>query len=451
MLLLPAMLLLAWTYWLACVALAQSHPVPWVVRFAVVADPHLYAPALGQDSPAFREHLSAEVKQIDLSVPLFEQFVDEFLARRPAPDFVLIPGDLTNQGERLSHELIVTFLQRLQARGVAAYVVPGNHDIANPDARSFSTRVPSPVEGIDAAGFERLYADFGYARALSRDRHSLSYIVEPHPGLWLVAIDSCRHADNRDMRLDDGRISVGTLTWLAERMHRASAEGKLVLGMMHHGALEHFLAQGKHFPDMLIADWSTTAQRLAEMGLRLVFTGHGHAHDVRRKDWPDGVALTDIETSSLVSYPNAYRWAELNMLDASLSLRSAQVSPSRTDRQTGFNATSMAFSKQAHARHVAKTLDQLTRFPGEKQQRLVEAITQAILAHAAGDEQPTIKAFREAISMMKSDDTEDRPVGALLASLWHDLPPSDRALELNLRASGNLPNVWYGISSGRRH
>lgn len=450
MLMLPAMLLLAWASWLGSVALTKSHPVPWVVHFAVVADPHLYAPALGHDGQAFQEHFVNEVKRVDLSVPLFEQFLEEVLARRPVPDFVLIPGDLTNQGERLSHELIAIFLHRLQARGIAVYVVPGNHDIANPDARSYSGLVPSPAEGIDAVEFERLYADFGYARARSRDRHSLSYIVEPRPGLWLVAIDSCRHADNREMRLDDGRISVGTMTWLTEQMRLAGAEGKLVLAMLHHGALEHFLAQGTHFPDMLIADWNTTAHRLAVMGLRLVFTGHGHAHDVRRKDWRDGVALTDVETSSLVTYPNAYRWAELNMLDARLSLRSAQISPSETDRKADFKAASMNFSKQAHARHVAKTLERRTKFPGEKRQHLVDAITQAIVAHAAGDEQPTIKAFREAISMMKSGESEDRAVGALLASLWHDLPPSDGALELSLRASSKLRGVWYGISSGRR-
>jgi hypothetical protein len=121
-----------------------------------------------------------------------------------------------------------------------------------------------------------------------RDRHSLSYIAEPRPGLWL---DRHRHAAVMPIKaVASAAMPAGIAAGHAglavpSRCSRARADSKLVLAMMHHGALEHFLTggQGAHFPDLLIADWNMTSlRRLAEMGLRLVFTGHGHAHDIRR-------------------------------------------------------------------------------------------------------------------------------------------------------------------------
>jgi 3',5'-cyclic AMP phosphodiesterase CpdA len=91
------------------------------VRFAVLADPHLYAPELGSEhGPAFREHMAAEVKRLDLSVPVLRTAFIEAICSHVArpPTFVLIPGDLTNQGERLSHELVTAgLLHRLQGTG----------------------------------------------------------------------------------------------------------------------------------------------------------------------------------------------------------------------------------------------------------------------------------------------------------------------------------------------
>lgn len=66
-----AMLLFAWGVWLGSATLARGFPMPWQVRFAVLADAHLYAPALGQGTPAFHEHMAQEVKMLDRSVQLF--------------------------------------------------------------------------------------------------------------------------------------------------------------------------------------------------------------------------------------------------------------------------------------------------------------------------------------------------------------------------------------------
>jgi 3',5'-cyclic AMP phosphodiesterase CpdA len=446
-----AMLLFAWAVWLGSATLAQRFPMPWQVRFAVLADAHLYAPALGQGTPAFHEHMAQEVKMLDRSVQLFTAFVDDLLARRPAPDFVLMPGDLTNEGERLSHELVIELLARFRERGIAVYVIPGNHDIANPEARGYAATGPYTAEGIDALEFKRMYADFGYARALSLDRHSLSYIAEPRPGLWLVAIDSRRPSESGSKRSDAGGIRPDTLAWLSVQMQRARAEGKLVLAMMHHGALEHFRGQGAHFPDLLIDDWKNVARQLAEMGLRLVFTGHGHAHDISREDWDDSTSLVDVETSSLVTYPNAYRWAELNLPDARLSLSPGGSLQREAGRSAGFNASSKLFSRTMQVRHVAAQLKQRTRLSADRQSRLAEAIADAIVANAAGDEQPTLQAFREALSMLKRADPDERAVGALLAALWHDLPPADHTLELNLRPPDAAnPGSWYSRFAGRQ-
>jgi 3',5'-cyclic AMP phosphodiesterase CpdA len=53
------------------------------------------------------------------------------------PDIMLFNGDLTYNGERKSHEELAQRLAELEKFGTKVYVIPGNHDINNPWARSF--------------------------------------------------------------------------------------------------------------------------------------------------------------------------------------------------------------------------------------------------------------------------------------------------------------------------
>ena len=137
--------------------------------FIVFSDPHLLSPALGT-GPALEEYLKNDRKLLRDSTGIMDALVDAISKEKA--DFVLVPGDLTKDGERVDHELAASYLARIKATGKQVYVVPGNHDILNPRAASFDAVGARPVPSVTPEEFAVTYRQFGYADALCRDSSS---------------------------------------------------------------------------------------------------------------------------------------------------------------------------------------------------------------------------------------------------------------------------------------
>jgi len=73
------------------------------IRFAVIADPHLYATELGTSGPDFEAYIEEQVKMLKHSEVIFEEAIRLLMEMDPRPEFLLIPGDLTKDGEEESH------------------------------------------------------------------------------------------------------------------------------------------------------------------------------------------------------------------------------------------------------------------------------------------------------------------------------------------------------------
>jgi hypothetical protein len=407
------------------------------VRFAVVSDPHLYATELGTAGSEFVSVVEREQKLFSLSRAIFAQIVTQLLEQRPRVNFVLIPGDLTKDGELLSHQQMVAQLERLERGGIQVFVIPGNHDINNPEARGYNEAGSFPVPVVTAPQFRSFYGNFGYKQTIAQDSASLSYISEPAPGLWLVAIDSCRYGENSpELSQIGGRIQPETLDWLKNYLALAREQNKKVIGMLHHGLTEHYRGQGEHFPDFLIEDWADIGPQLAQAGLNLVFSGHFHAQDVTRVDWEDGSFLIDVETGSSASYPNSYRIVDFNLAESTAQLESFQIQSLPGDDQSAgvadLAALSYDFSIQTLAKSISTVLTQRLDLPAEKIAILSPALTAATLAHVAGDELPMLSTFKAATKYAQDPDADLARIGLLLLTLWHDLPPGDNQVSLSL-------------------
>lgn len=438
-----ALLMPRWLDGLAAAAPGMAGVLaPSVAQFAVLSDPHVFDPALGTTGHAFAARHVHDVKLVSESGALFEQAMERLLAQEPKPAFVLIPGDLTHDGEAASHRKMTVYLADLRARGIQTYVIPGNHDVDNPQATRYDRNGAHPAQRIGAREFARLYEPFGYRQAIARDPHSLSYIAEPVAGYWLFAIDSSRYGENNARRIDTGRIRAGTLKWLLGKLEEARKLGKQTLGMMHHGMLEHSLGQASYFPDFVIEDWDRVGQQLARSGLNLVFTGHTHTQNITRKVWPQGQALIDVQTGSLVSYPNPMRFVELDANRARLTIQSqritqlpAGVAGGKSDfanTASDFSNTSRDFA--ADRQHAIVTREMLARssLPASRQAEFTRQIVLAVMASYAGDERPTLRQFDAALKLRNSTHPDETAIGNLLLSLWHDLPPDDNAVDLAL-------------------
>ena len=105
----------------------------------LMSDIHVMAPELlEKKGSAYEKYLSQDPKLLEYSGEVLEYLVGETLRRNP--DLVIIPGDLTKDGELVSHQLVVSVLAKLRSAGIPVIVVPGNHDIDNPEGSTATTR-----------------------------------------------------------------------------------------------------------------------------------------------------------------------------------------------------------------------------------------------------------------------------------------------------------------------
>ena len=109
-----------------CLVLAQT--IVAQTKIVVLSDLHLMAPTLlVKDGPAWRDLLADSRTLLDFSQPLLDEAVERI--KTIQPKLVLITGDLTKDGETVSHEYVVKKLDELKAAGIMTLVIPGNHDI----------------------------------------------------------------------------------------------------------------------------------------------------------------------------------------------------------------------------------------------------------------------------------------------------------------------------------
>lgn len=303
------------------------------VRFAIISDVHIMAPELlEQDGPAFEEYLRNDRKMLSESVALAAKLRDKLIAQHP--QYVLLTGDLTKDGETASHnELRRVILDPLAEAGIKTLVVPGNHDVRNPHAVRFVGDTTYRVPTLTRDEFASFYQDFGYGDALSRDTASLSYVYQLVPGLRILALDACRYDDNdfaTNKCYHEGRLKPETWDFALRELDKAKADGQKVICMIHHGIVEHWKYQDEMVPGYTVDGWKSYARELQRRGVHIVFTGHSHTQDIvsfggriemeslsvsgDRMECPEEstAALYDVETGSAVTAPCPYRIVSIN-------------------------------------------------------------------------------------------------------------------------------------------
>ena len=292
-----------WTCILSFLLVAPSSVAQ--VQIAVVSDVHVMSPSLlKEDGKAFTEYISQDRKMLRESASLLNAFTDSIL--HSSVKYLLIPGDLTKDGELVSHRyLIDNCLSRLKDAGITILVVPGNHDVNNPHAVEYQGDNKTRVATISRSDFAQIYNDYGYGQAIARDTASLSYVYQLTPRLRILALDateSDQNDFNKDICVTPGRLRPATLLFIKEQLANAKKQGITVIGMMHHGLLEHWQYQNKMIPGYVIDNNLPIASMMYNEGLRVMLTGHSHAQDITQYK-----GIYDVETGSLVSYPSPYR------------------------------------------------------------------------------------------------------------------------------------------------
>jgi 2',3'-cyclic-nucleotide 2'-phosphodiesterase (5'-nucleotidase family)/3',5'-cyclic AMP phosphodiesterase CpdA len=412
------------------------------VRIASFSDPHYMHPGLlVADGPAFQTYLAQDRKLLAESAAILDAAL--LGISQAHPDIVLIPGDLTKDGELVSHQGFTNALQRLRAAGAKVFVCPGNHDVANPHAVAFDGATALPVPSVSPADFAAIYDDYGYGSALARDPASLSYVAEPVPGLWILSMDAARYDLNTPTEPHTGGyFDAARWNWITNQLAYARAQGKFVVGMVHHGVMEHYAGQKALFSDYVLDDYQTVREAFAAYGMKVVFTGHYHAQDIVKFASSRGT-LFDVETGSLVTYPNPYRVMDLTG-DGHLAVTSSQVT------SINYDLGGLDFPTYAHA-FLTNGLMGLSTYlltqppynlPLPTAQFLAPAMTEAFASHYQGDEgsRPISPQTQAIIAFLQSqaDPLAQLMANALLA-IFNDPAPADNNLTLHLLSGSTSP------------
>ena len=290
-------------------------------KIAVISDTHVMSPELIiNDGTAWQNFLKSDRKLLDYSQGVYDVLIEKFLTDKP--DILLITGDLTKDGEKLSHQYVVAGLDRLREAGIRVYVIPGNHDRGTEKAFIFDNENKSNAEVVSDTDFENLYQNYGYNSASVRDSTTLTYACEPLRGLVLIGIDSGNH----------GSLSTTTLNWVSYQAEKARNEGKQVIAMMHHPLFPHVNNLDQFMGSYCVNDHDNVRNRLIDAGIRVVLTGHVHMSDIA-KDYNAELtdSIYDVNTGSPISYPCDYRVMTLSEDMKQLSISTEHVSELPSD------------------------------------------------------------------------------------------------------------------------
>lgn len=389
--LLSLLLAVVLVFTLTVPALAAEKPQDMNLRIAVMSDLHYLSPDMIADTEDFEHAFNSDRKLLKESSSVLHEMLER--VRADKPDILLVSGDLTKDGEQECHAALAKQLQQLQqdVPGLKIYVINGNHDIRNYNAKNFNTPDGKavPATRTHPEDFKRIY-DFVYSDptviatftpAAGNEAGSLSYVARPVEGLTIVAMDTCRYSkentsNGTDEHETSGAISADLEKWVIEQTAAAKARGDLVIGLEHHGLVPHFDVEPTILPMYLVNGYERIAQEYADAGMSVVFTGHMHAVDIAAMTTKAGNTFYDIETGSALTYPCPVRFVDL-----------------RRTTVGGETNTYMSVSTKTHigpihytdpATGVAYVIDDLTEYAREF------GFTTAMLKTVAGD---FIKSF----------------------------------------------------------
>lgn len=384
--LLSLLLAVVLVFTLTVPALAAEKPQDMNLRIAVMSDLHYLSPDMIADTEDFEHAFNSDRKLLKESSSVLREMLER--VRADKPDILLVSGDLTKDGEQECHAALAKQLQQLQqdVPGLKIYVINGNHDIRNYNAKNFNTADGKavPATRTEPEDFKRIY-DFVYSDptvlatftpAEGNKAGGLSYVARPVEGLTVIAMDTCRYSSDNTSIGDDehetsGAISADLEKWVIEQTAAAKARGDLVIGLEHHGLVPHFDMQPTILPMYLVNGYERIAQEYADAGMSVVFTGHMHAVDIAAMTTKAGNTFYDIETGSALTYPCPVRFVDL-----------------RRSTVGGETNTYMSVSTKTHigpinytdpATGVAYVIDDLTEYAREF------GFTTAMLKTVAGD------------------------------------------------------------------
>lgn len=350
-------------------AAPATGPVPDQTTIWIAADPHYLSPELTDQGLYFQRMLENADGRVTMYIDeLMDSLVEEAIAQKP--DALILPGDVTFNGERQSHIDLAAKLQRVSDAGIPVLILPGNHDLENAKAASFYGDERQRVNSVTAAEFEEIYGGLYQGTVLERDPASLSYTAEL-ANLRVLLVD----ANTVD---SPGALTEATLTWIERQLEDAKQCGARVIAVSHQNLLVHnsLFAYG-----CVMVGAGVLMELYGEYGVLCNLSGHMHVQHIALSEG----GCPDIAGSALTVSPNQY--GVLTLGESGVNYRTQAVDVSNWAAEQGiangdlqdFEQFSHDFFQQMLTRQAYKSLGDL-----EDTSRLALFYAQVNTAYFAG-------------------------------------------------------------------
>lgn len=268
-------------------------------EFWVITDTHLIANQLHDNGPAFKQIQSTsqgkDLVYQEIALRAFCKFANE---KKPAA--IIVTGDVTFNGELLSAQRFQKIFSSLT--DTKLFLLPGNHDIFDGWARSFSNDQQLYTKQISPTDWRNIFHE-SYDHAWATDSSSLAYSIQLNPQYLLLMLDTNIYGQKEALRspVTAGFIGEMQLAWLEKQLKFAQKHNLYPLLFMHHNLYVHNPAVNRGF----VIDNASSLSRLCQKyDVKLAFSGHIHAQNIVKPQ--PNIPTTEIVTSSFCSFDQAY-------------------------------------------------------------------------------------------------------------------------------------------------
>lgn len=333
------------------------------ISLSILSDIHILARSLMANNKEFNMAIKYDRKFLVEGEGLLKKALE--LASLNDSKYIIIPGDLTKDGEKKSHlevmEILKSWTYENPQRKI--FLIPGNHDINNNQAFDYKnlkkTDYIEPREFFEIYDFlykdkvlefyknsnifkshldfinKKFNRDFkysyycqGYGSYLARIDNNL----ENKNSLTLLFIDTSIYSCDYEQNHKDGKTNVvgaldkNVMKWAIEKIDEAKARKDMIFVISHHALIPNFRDQRLVLGPFIIKNWNEKyidddprindklpIEVLADMGVKFLFTGHLHENGTAKYKSVLGNEIFNIQTGSTVTYPLPIR--HINVLD----------------------------------------------------------------------------------------------------------------------------------------
>ena len=267
--------------------------------FWVISDTHLIADSLHDDGQAFSQmQKTSQGKDLYYQETALSAFVR--MAEEKKPAAIIVTGDVTFNGERVSAERFAEIFKPLTKTKLL--VLPGNHDIYDGWAREFHGKKQYYAGQISPRMWRNIFRT-SYETAVSVDNSSLAYSVQLNPDYLLILADSNDYGkeESSTAPATAGFLGKEQRKWIKEQLQYASQNNLRVIFCMHHNLYVHNPAVNKGY---VVDDYRELRKLLAQYNVKLVFSGHIHAQNIMLPQ--NSCPATEVVTACFCSNDQGY-------------------------------------------------------------------------------------------------------------------------------------------------